>query len=362
MIAILAVAAVIAAMTGELVDAIFILLVVVLNAIFGVFQESKAEDAIEALKKMSTPNANVRRDGKVVSLPATELVTGDIVLMEAGDIVPADLRLIEANSLKIEEAALTGESVPVEKSAAVLRSKKPSLGDRHNMVFMNTNVTYGRGVGIVVATGMKTEVGHIASMLEQTKESATPLQANLKQLGKSLTYLILVISIIVFVIGIIKGAESWVNMLLTAISIAVAAIPEGLPAIVTITLALGTGRLAKKNALMRRLAAVETLGSTEIIGSDKTGTLTQNKMTVEKYVVSNQVVDADQPIKKDPTAEKLALVMALNNDTKMTEEGLLGDPTETALISFNEKQGQDLNHLFNRMPRVAEIPLIRNEN
>ncbi len=356
MIAILAVAAVIAAMTGELVDAIFILLVVVLNAIFGVFQESKAEDAIEALKKMSTPNANVRRDGKVVSLPATELVTGDIVLMEAGDIVPADLRLIEANSLKIEEAALTGESVPVEKSAAVLRSKKPSLGDRHNMVFMNTNVTYGRGVGIVVATGMKTEVGHIASMLEQTKESATPLQANLKQLGKSLTYLILVISIIVFVIGIIKGAESWVNMLLTAISIAVAAIPEGLPAIVTITLALGTGRLAKKNALMRRLAAVETLGSTEIIGSDKTGTLTQNKMTVEKYVVSNQVVDADQPIKKDPTAEKLALVMALNNDTKMTEEGLLGDPTETALISFNEKQGQDLNHLFNRMPRVAEIP------
>ncbi len=356
MIAILAVAAVIAAMTGELVDAIFILLVVVLNAIFGVFQESKAEDAIEALKKMSTPNANVRRDGKVVSLPATELVTGDIVLMEAGDIVPADLRLIEANSLKIEEAALTGESVPVEKSAAVLRSKKPSLGDRHNMVFMNTNVTYGRGVGIVVATGMKTEVGHIASMLEQTKESATPLQANLKQLGKSLTYLILVISIIVFVIGIIKGAESWVNMLLTAISIAVAAIPEGLPAIVTITLALGTGRLAKKNALMRRLAAVETLGSTEIIGSDKTGTLTQNKMTVEKYVVSNQVVDADQPIKKDPTAEKLALVMALNNDTKMTEKGLLGDPTETALISFNEKQGQDLNHLFNRMPRVAEIP------
>ncbi|MFT8325076.1 cation-translocating P-type ATPase [Oenococcus sicerae] len=356
MIAILAVAAVIAAMTGEVVDAVFILLVVILNAIFGVFQESKAEDAIAALKKMSTPNANVRRDGKVVSVPADQLVAGDIVLLEAGDIVPADLRLIEVNSLKIEEAALTGESVPVEKSAAILKAKNPGIGDRHNMAFMNTNVTYGRAVGMIVATGMKTEVGHIASMLEQTDETATPLQINLKQLGKSLTYLILFISVIVFAIGMIKGAESWINMLLTAISIAVAAIPEGLPAIVTITLALGTGRLAKKNALMRRLAAVETLGSTEIIGSDKTGTLTQNKMTVEKYVVNNQIFDATDPIQKNAAAEKLAVVMALNNDTKMTEDGLLGDPTETALISFNEKQDQDLERLFDKMPRVAEIP------
>ncbi len=356
MIAILAVAAVIAAMTGEVVDAVFILLVVILNAIFGVFQESKAEDAIAALKKMSTPNANVRRDGKVVSVPADQLVAGDIVLLEAGDIVPADLRLIEVNSLKIEEAALTGESVPVEKSAAILKAKNPGIGDRHNMAFMNTNVTYGRAVGMIVATGMKTEVGHIASMLEQTDETATPLQINLKQLGKSLTYLILFISVIVFAIGMIKGAESWINMLLTAISIAVAAIPEGLPAIVTITLALGTGRLAKKNALMRRLAAVETLGSTEIIGSDKTGTLTQNKMTVEKYVVNNQIFDATDPIQKNAAAEKLAVVMALNNDTKMTEDGLLGDPTETALISFNEKQDQDLERLFDKMLRVAEIP------
>lgn len=356
MIAILAVAAVIAAMTGEVVDAVFILLVVILNAIFGVFQESKAEDAIAALKKMSTPNANVRRDGKVVSVPADQLVAGDIVLLEAGDIVPADLRLIEVNSLKIEEAALTGESVPVEKSAAILKAKNPGIGDRHNMAFMNTNVTYGRAVGMIVATGMKTEVGHIASMLEQTDETATPLQINLKQLGKSLTYLILFISVIVFAIGMIKGAESWINMLLTAISIAVAAIPEGLPAIVTITLALGTGRLAKKNALMRRLAAVETLGSTEIIGSDKTGTLTQNKMTVEKYVVNDQIFDATDPIQKNAAAEKLAVVMALNNDTKMTEDGLLGDPTETALISFNEKQDQDLERLFDKMPRVAEIP------
>ncbi|MFT8813675.1 cation-translocating P-type ATPase [Oenococcus sp.] len=356
MIAILAVAAVVAALTGEVVDAIFILLVVVLNAIFGVFQESKAEDAIEALKQMSTPNANVLRDGKVLSVPATDLVVGDIVLLEAGDIIPADLRLIDVSSLKIEEAALTGESVAVEKSAGVLRAKNPGLGDRHNMAFMNTNATYGRATGIVVATGMQTEVGHIANMLEQTEETATPLQMNLKQLGKTLTYLILVISLIVFVIGMLKGAENFINMLLTAISIAVAAIPEGLPAIVTITLALGTGRLAKKNALMRRLAAVETLGSTQIIGSDKTGTLTQNKMTVEKYVVDNQVYDAERSIEGDATAERLAVVMALNNDTKRTEEGLIGDPTETALITFNEKQNQDLDSLFDRMGRVAEIP------
>ncbi|MFT8470330.1 MAG: HAD-IC family P-type ATPase [Oenococcus sp.] len=356
MIAILAVAAVVAALTGEVVDAIFILLVVVLNAIFGVFQESKAEDAIEALKQMSTPNANVWRDGKVLSVPATDLVVGDIVLLEAGDIIPADLRLIDVSSLKIEEAALTGESVAVEKSAGVLRAKNPGLGDRHNMAFMNTNATYGRATGIVVATGMQTEVGHIANMLEQTEETATPLQMNLKQLGKTLTYLILVISLIVFVIGMLKGAENFINMLLTAISIAVAAIPEGLPAIVTITLALGTGRLAKKNALMRRLAAVETLGSTQIIGSDKTGTLTQNKMTVEKYVVDNQVYDAERSIEGDATAERLAVVMALNNDTKRTEEGLIGDPTETALITFNEKQNQDLDSLFDRMGRVAEIP------
>ncbi|MFT8917666.1 MAG: HAD-IC family P-type ATPase [Oenococcus sp.] len=356
MIAILAIAAVVAALTGEVVDAIFILLVVVLNAIFGVFQESKAEDAIEALKQMSTPNANVLRDGKVLSVPATDLVVGDIVLLEAGDIIPADLRLIDVSSLKIEEAALTGESVAVEKSAGVLRAKNPGLGDRHNMAFMNTNATYGRATGIVVATGMQTEVGHIANMLEQTEETATPLQMNLKQLGKTLTYLILVISLIVFVIGMLKGVENFINMLLTAISIAVAAIPEGLPAIVTITLALGTGRLAKKNALMRRLAAVETLGSTQIIGSDKTGTLTQNKMTIEKYVVDNQVYDAERSIEGDATAERLAVVMALNNDTKRTEEGLIGDPTETALITFNEKQNQDLDSLFDRMGRVAEIP------
>lgn len=356
MIAILAVAAVIAAISNELVDAVFILLVVILNAVFGVFQESRAENAIESLRKMSTPNANVKRDGKVVSISANDIVPGDLVILEAGDIVPADMRLIEVNSLKIEEAALTGESVPVEKTAKVLSKDDLPLGDRQNMAFMNTNVTYGRAVGVVVATGMNTEVGHIAGMLENTEKSSTPLQENLKKLGKTLTYAIIAISVVLFVIGISSGAESWVNMLLTAISIAVAAIPEGLPAIVTITLALGTGRLAKKNALMRRLAAVETLGSTEVIGSDKTGTLTQNKMTVEKYLVNGKVESSDHEFADDLTANKLGLVMALNNDTKMTENGLIGDPTETALISFDEKQKVDLKQLFAKMPRVAEIP------
>ncbi|MDR2661099.1 MAG: cation-translocating P-type ATPase [Lactobacillaceae bacterium] len=356
MIAILLIAAIIAAFSGETVDALFILAIVIINAVFGVFQETKAEGAIDALKKMSTPNANVRRNNEIFSIPATDLVLGDIVLLEAGDIVPADLRLIEVNSLQFEEAALTGESVPVDKSVVAIKKDNPALGDRHNLAFMNTNVTYGRGLGVVVGTGMQTEVGSIADTLANTQEGETPLQVNLKKLGKTLTILILVIAAIVFFVGMLRGDKSVIDMLLTAISLAVAAIPEGLPAIVTITLALGTGRLAKRNALMRKLSAVETLGSTQIIGSDKTGTLTQNKMTVEKFVVNNEIVDAVSDINKNKTALKLAQVMALNNDTKITEKGLLGDPTETALISFNQVQKQDLTKLFNNFKRVAEIP------
>lgn len=356
MIAILLIAAVVAGFTGEIVDACFILAIVVINAIFGVFQEAKAEDAINALKEMSTPNANVIRDGKDLSVKSTDLVVGDIVRLEAGDIVPADIRLIESASLQIEEASLTGESVPVDKIADTLSEPDLPLGDRKNLGFMNTNVTYGRGVGVVISTGMATEIGHIAGMLEAADETRTPLQDNLVQLGRVLTYLILAIAAFTFVVGLLRGKETIIDMLLTSISLAVAAIPEGLPAIVTITLALGTTRMAARQALIRKLPAVETLGSTDIIGSDKTGTLTQNKMTVEKLVVNAEISDAATTEALIGTAARLADILALNNDTKRTENGYVGDPTETALIAFNDNHQRDLDKLFAEMPRVAELP------
>ncbi|KAA8326604.1 calcium-translocating P-type ATPase, PMCA-type [Leuconostoc carnosum] len=356
MIIILLVAALVAAFTGELVDAVFILAIVIINAVFGVFQEAKAENAINALKEMSTPNANVVRDGKDMSVKSTELVAGDIVSLEAGDIVPADLRFIKTVSLQIEEASLTGESVPVDKVSDVLSDTDLPLGDRTNLGFMNTNVTYGRGIGVVTGTGMHTEIGHIAGMLEKADDTKTPLQEDLMKLGRVLTYLILGIAAVTFVVGILRGKETIIDMLLTSISLAVAAIPEGLPAIVTITLALGTTRMAARNALIRKLPAVETLGSTEIIGSDKTGTLTQNKMTVEKLVVNAEVSDAATTEELTGTYARLADILALNNDTKRTDNGYVGDPTETALIAFNENHKRDIDKLFTDMPRLSEIP------
>ncbi|WP_407887771.1 cation-translocating P-type ATPase [Levilactobacillus sp. N40-8-2] len=354
MIIVLMVAALIAGLTGEVVDAVIILIVVVLNAIFGVFQEAKAEEAINALKEMSAPNATVRRDNVVMTVKSDELVVGDIVLLEAGDIIPADLRLVEVGSLKVEESALTGESVPVEKRDGVLMGDDLPIGDRANMAFMNSNVTYGRATGVVVATGMQTEVGRIAGMIEATDETTTPLQANLTQLGKSLTILILVIAAIVFAMGMWRQAESLIDMLLTAISLAVAAIPEGLPAIVTITLALGTQRMAKRHAIVRKLPAVETLGSTDIIASDKTGTLTQNKMTVEKVYQDLKLVDAHSlNFDRD---NLLAQTMILSNDTKITAEGLAGDPTETALVQYQMDRNYPVDQVLADRPRVAEIP------
>lgn len=354
MIIVLLVAALIAGLTGEVVDAIIILIVVVLNAIFGVFQEAKAEEAINALKEMSAPNATVRRDNVVTTVKSDELVVGDIVLLEAGDIIPADLRLTEVGSLKVEESALTGESVPVEKRDARLTANDLAIGDRSNMAFMNSNVTYGRATGVVVATGMQTEVGRIAGMIEDADETTTPLQANLTQLGKSLTILILIIAAIVFAMGMWRQAESLIDMLLTAISLAVAAIPEGLPAIVTITLALGTQRMAKRHAIVRKLPAVETLGSTDIIASDKTGTLTQNKMTVEKVYQDLRLTDAHTvDFARD---NRLAQTMILSNDTKMTDEGLAGDPTETALVQYQLDRHYPVEDVLGALPRVAEIP------
>ncbi|MTV82356.1 cation-translocating P-type ATPase [Secundilactobacillus folii] len=354
MIIVLIVAAIIAGATGEVVDAVIILAVVILNAIFGVFQESKAENAINSLREMSAPVAHVERNGQITTIKSDELVPGDVVHLEAGDIVPADIRLVTANAMKVEEAALTGESVPVNKTSMALEESDLPLGDRSNMVYMTSNITTGRGSGVVVATGMQTEVGQIAGMINQTEEVKTPLQANLTQLGKWLTALILGIAALVFVIGMLRGEESLVNMLLTAISLAVAAIPEGLPAIVTITLALGTQRMAKKNALIRKLPAVETLGSTDVIASDKTGTLTQNKMTVEQLYENGQLIDARKA--QIDLSDPLAMAMILNNDSKFSESGLAGDPTETALIQYFLDQDDAVASAISSNKRVAEIP------
>lgn len=360
MIIVLIVAAILSGVVAnEWTDAAIIMFVVLLNAVLGIIQEARSEAAIEALKQMSTPNAHVRRDGQVVEIPSTQLVKGDIVLLEAGDVVPADLRLVLAKNLKIEEAALTGESVPVEKKSKVIEATDVALGDRINMAYSNTNVTYGRGEGVVVATAMDTEVGKIATMLNNADETDTPLKANLNQLGKTLTLMILGICAFVCVVGIFtkQGTMPFdklaIEMFLVAVSLAVAAIPEGLPAIVTIILALGTQNMAKHKAIVRKLPAVETLGATDIIASDKTGTLTQNKMTVEK-VFYNDIYHCDKLEDKDNLAIK---IMTLANDTKITDNNsLLGDPTETALIQYAlDSKWNVVDYLANNK-RVQEVP------
>ncbi|WP_373757211.1 cation-translocating P-type ATPase [Streptococcus ferus] len=337
-----------------LTDAIIILVVVVLNAAFGVYQEGQAEAAIEALKSMSSPLARVRRDGHVSEVDSKELVPGDIVMLEAGDVVPADMRLLEAASLKIEEAALTGESVPVEKDASAEITEDAGIGDRVNMAYQNSNVTYGRGMGVVTNTGMFTEVGHIAGMLANADETDTPLKQNLNQLSKLLTYLVIIIAAITFVVGVFIRGEHPLEGLMTAVALAVAAIPEGLPAIVTVVLSLGTQTLAKRNSIVRKLPAVETLGSTEIIASDKTGTLTMNQMTVEKVYYNGQLKDATDDIASDNTVLR---VMNYANDTKVDASGkLIGDPTETALVQFGFDHSFDVRDFLKEEPRVAELP------
>ena len=319
----------------------------------GVVQEAKAEEAIDALKEMASPDARVRRDGNVMTVKSHDLVPGDIVLLEAGDIVPADMRLIEANSLKVEEAALTGESVPVDKDISVIAEEGAGIGDRHNMVFSSTNVTYGRALAIVTATGMNTEVGHIASMLASAEKTKTPLQRDQDRLGKTLTIMILVIAAVTFIVGLLRGRQI-PDMLLVSISLAVAAIPEGLPAISTIILSIGTQTMADRKALVRTLPAVETLGGTQIICSDKTGTLTLNKMTIEKAYYdgvlhnSSEDLDLDLPLLRS---------IVLANDTEVDAEGnLIGDPTETAMVKFALDKGYPLAERLASFPRVGEIP------
>ncbi|WP_223896803.1 calcium-translocating P-type ATPase, PMCA-type [Lactobacillus huangpiensis] len=361
MIIVLIVAALLSGFVAqEWTDAAIIMIVVILNAVLGVFQETRSEEAINALKKMATPNAHVRRDGQIAEIPSTELVPGDVVLLEAGDVVPADLRLTLTKSLKIEESALTGESVPVDKTSEPINEEKVALADQDNMAFANTNVTYGRGEGIVTETGMNTEVGKIATMLNNTDETDTPLKRNLNQLGKTLTIMILLICAVVFVVGFFtkKGTEPTdklaIDMFLVAVSLAVAAIPEGLPAIVTIILALGTQVMAKHNSIVRKLPAVETLGATDIICSDKTGTLTQNKMTVEQVYYDNQVHNSSNRISTDNHA---LMAMVLANDSKLDDNNqLLGDPTETALVQYALDQKIDVHNLLANHQRLQEVP------
>lgn len=344
-----------------LTDTFIILVVVILNAILGVMQESKAEKAIEALKSMSLPYIKVKRDGKISSVKVEELVVGDIVLIEAGDYIPADMRIIQSHSLKIEEAPLTGESIPVDKYANTLTSENDiALGDRVNMLYSGSSAVYGRGEGIVTETGMNTELGKIAEAISGIESEETPLQTKMRELSKMISVIVIVIAVIMFVVGIIQG-KPILDVFMLAIALSVAAIPEGLTAVITITLAIGVQKMAKEKSIIRKLSAVEALGSTEVICSDKTGTLTQNKMTVRKIYVNNTVVDVtNEDNLKELNIDTFSKIFTLCNDTIFGEDNgykvLLGDPTETALISFGEKINIDKEQYEKLYRRVEEIP------
>ena len=340
-------------------DTIIILIVVIVNAIIGVTQEAKAEKSLEALQKLTDHASKVIRNGNVQVIPAKELVPGDIVLLDTGDYIPADLRIIEAINLKSQESSLTGESVPVEKNTKVIEDEETGIGDRLNMLFSSSLITYGRGKGIVVETGMTTEVGKIAGMLDSTEEQVTPLQEKLNKLGKTLGIAALLICVFIFVIGLIQGKEP-IHMFMTAVSLAVAAIPEGLVAVSTIVLAIGVQKMVKKNAIVKRLPAEETLGSATVICSDKTGTLTQNKMTVEKIFINKNTFNLSDIKDINDDINKLVYSNMLCNDTKIGNEGeLTGDPTETALVDMAFKLDFDPS-IYDRMPRVEEIPFDSN--
>ena len=337
-------------------DTIIILIVVIVNAIIGVTQEAKAEKSLEALQKLTDHASKVVRNGEVTVVPAKELVPGDIVVLDTGDYIPADLRIIEAVNLKSQESSLTGESVPVEKNTEKIEDSEVGIGDRINMLFSSSLVTYGRGKGIVVETGMTTEVGKIAGMLDNTEEQITPLQEKLNKLGKTLGIAALAICVVIFIIGLIQGKEP-IHMFMTAVSLAVAAIPEGLVAVSTIVLAIGVQKMVKKNAIVKRLPAVETLGSATVICSDKTGTLTQNKMTVEKIFINGETKDVETyKDSNDLDLEKLVYANMLCNDTKISNDGTLtGDPTETALVDMGFKLDFEPS-IYEEMPRVGEVP------
>src|SRR5688572_18491729 len=353
MILILLAAAIISGIIGDVTDTVVILVIVVLNAVIGFFQEYKAEKAMEALKQMAIVQSQVIRDNKIKTLPATELVPGDIVVLEAGNAVPADVRIIEANNLKIEEAALTGESVAIDKISDVIEDEDPPIGDMTNMAFKGTFVANGRGKGIVIATGMKTELGRIAKMLQES-DSLTPLQQRMASFGKKLSVLVLILCILFFIAGWLRG-EDIVKMVLTSISLAVAAIPEALPAVITISLALAAKRMIRLNCLVRKLPAVETLGSVSYICTDKTGTLTMNKMHVEEVLLNDKFHKPEElaTLKEDENGNLLLHAFALNNDAKEGEDKkITGDSTEVAFLEIAREQKIDTK----AWPRIAEIP------
>jgi Ca2+-transporting ATPase len=377
---VLIVAAILSAVLGDYIEAIAIMAIVVLNAVLGVIQERRAEEALAALKRLAAPDAQVMRDGHRRTIPARELVPGDVVFLEAGNYIPADLRLVETINLRIEEAALTGESVPVSKDARLVLTQDQALGDRRNTAFSGTLVSYGRGKGVVVSTGMRTQIGMIAAMLQSVREEPTPLQTKLDHLGRTLGWAALAVCGMVFLIGWLRGIDP-LEMFLVAVSLAVAAVPEGLPAVVTITLALGMREMITRHALIRRLASVETLGSTTVICSDKTGTLTQNQMTVTRMWVDGHQFEvtgsgyepvgefrqAGKAIDLDdyPAATTALWVAALANDAQVENEReadggsstrVVGDPTESALLVAALKAGATREELERAYPRIDEIP------
>ncbi|OFY67638.1 MAG: calcium-translocating P-type ATPase, PMCA-type [Bacteroidetes bacterium RBG_13_43_22] len=351
-------------MEGEgLLDTFVILGILILNAFVGAFQEIKAESSLEALKSLAAPETKVLRDGSISEIPTRELVPGDIVILETGAVIPADLRLIEAVNLKIQESALTGESVPVDKQTDPLTGDDIALGDRINMAFSSGMVTYGRGRGIVVTTGMQTEVGKIADMIQQAEDTGTPMSHRLEKLGKVLGTAALIICAVIFIVGILYG-NSVLSMFMTAVSLAVAAIPEGLPAVSTVVLAIGVQRMVRRNAIIRTLPSVETLGSATVICSDKTGTLTQNKMTVVEAYVNHRkdVINRSAPASVLNDEEKRLLsisVLCADAQIRINKDGkfdFTGDPTETALLDFGILYGIHKDELDRTYPRIAEIP------
>lgn len=360
MIIVLIIAAIVSGVVGVaegegITDTIIILIVVIVNAIIGVMQENKAEKSLEALQKLSDHASKVIRNGKMEVVPSKDLVPGDIVVLETGDYIPADLRLIEAVNLKSQESALTGESVPVEKNVDVIESEEVGIGDRINMAFSSSLITYGRGKGVVVETGMHTEVGKIAGIINETIETETPLQSKLNKLGKTLGIAALVICAFIFAVGLIQGKEP-MHMFMSAVSLAVAAIPEGLAAVSTIVLAIGVQRMVKRNAIVKKLPAVETLGSATVICSDKTGTLTQNKMTVEKLYWNNKLLNISDINEDSEELKKLVYASMLCNDTKISKNNeLAGDPTETALVDMGFKLNFDPS-IYETFTRINEIP------
>ena len=355
LVIILIVAALISAFLGEIESTAVIMVVVILNAILGTVQHVKAEQSLNSLKALSSPNAKVLRDGQMIEIPSKEVVVGDILYLDAGDYVPADGRLMESHSLQVNESSLTGESLAVTKSIEPIAGEDVSIGDKVNMVFSGSFVTYGRGTVLVTDIGMQTEIGKIANLLESAQEKKTPLQASLDNFGKKLAFIIIIIALLVFGLDLFRGKDL-VDSFMFAVSLAVAAIPEALSSIVTIVLAFGTQKMAKENAIVRKLYAVESLGSISVICSDKTGTLTQNKMTVQQVFVDHKVIPHDQLTRGNPLQKKFVLMSLLCNDSVTRDDKEIGDPTEVALVNLGEEYDLDELKVREDYPRVGEIP------